>query len=55
MKDKTNFKSIFMDLLIAIYSSSYSQLSSVSRQDAHSRSVVFHTLHRDLRYTRLFP
>ena len=33
----------------------YSQPASVSRCHAHSRPVVFHTLHRDQRDTRLCP
>ena len=37
------------------YSPSSSQLASVSRWDEHSRTVVFHTLYRGQRDTRLCP
>ena len=40
---------------INTYSSSSSRPASVSRWHAHSRVVVFHTLHRGQRDTRLCP
>ena len=44
---------VYKNLLV--YNSSSSQPASVSRWNAHSRTVVLHTLHRGQRDNRLCP